>query len=201
MLMSLEVLLKQERSKKDYQENAKAIYFNVKGLKRLTSTLLDLARIEQTQDINYHYFSVNEFLNYLSEKWQSRALEKKITLVNHLDANNIFLRSNYELLIIAVGNFIENAIKYSSPGSTIDLSAIKNDDLKIIVEDRGVGMDDNDLASLGDVFFRSNSLPSEDMSYGLGFAQAKKIVKLLGGELSVGSTLGQGTKVVVSFNI
>lgn len=93
-------------------------------------------------------------------------------------------------------NFISNAHKYSPSRTTITMTAsIANEQLKIAVEDQGMGISDTDQARLFTKFFRVDNEATRSVSgTGLGLAITKEIIEAHNGTIHVESALGQGTK-------
>ncbi|HYQ46015.1 MAG TPA: DAHL domain-containing protein [Polyangiaceae bacterium] len=101
------------------------------------------------------------------------------------------------LLSELVGNLLSNALKYSPPGSQVDFDVVASDQqCRFTVEDRGIGIPQEDVAHLFESFFRASNADQIKGS-GLGLAVVKKAVEVQNGTVEVESRLGQGTKFVV----
>ncbi len=200
LLMSLEVTLTKTRKPEEYERTCSALLNTVRGLKRLSTALLDLARLEELDDLKKTKIDLSLLFERLVDSWSEHAAKKNISLkVNKNFENSPSIYSNLEFLEVALGNFIDNSIKYSAPNQTVVIEAKRAEaNICISIQDFGVGISDNDLKRLGEVFFRSNQARSVELSYGLGFAQAERIIKLLSASLSVFSTLGEGTTVEIT---
>jgi len=97
-------------------------------------------------------------------------------------------------------HLLENAAKYSPPGSPIFISSeIKNDRLITSVADRGSGIDDLERSMIFDKFYRGQSQRFRVQGTGMGLAIVKAIVEAHGGRIEVTSQLGQGS--VFSFGL
>jgi two-component system sensor histidine kinase KdpD len=97
-------------------------------------------------------------------------------------------------------HLLENAAKYSPPGSPIFISAeVKGTRLLTSVADRGAGIDDLERAMVFDKFYRGQSQRYRVQGTGMGLAIVKAIVEAHGGQISVTSQLGQGS--VFSFDL
>ncbi len=97
-------------------------------------------------------------------------------------------------------HLLENAVKYSPPGSPIFLSAeVKGDRLITSVADRGSGIDDLERSLIFDKFYRGQSQRYRVQGTGMGLAIVKAIVEAHGGRISVTSQLGHGS--VFSFGL
>jgi signal transduction histidine kinase len=92
-------------------------------------------------------------------------------------------------------NLLGNAVKFSPAGSCIRVQALQQADrIEVMVVDEGVGMGPQALSHIFDRFYRGAADPSI-AGLGLGMSIVKNIVEAHGGEISVESTLGHGTRV------
>ena len=97
-------------------------------------------------------------------------------------------------------HLLENAVKYSQPGSPIFVSSeVKGDRLVTNVADRGSGIDDLEQSLIFDKFYRGQSQRYRVQGTGMGLAIVKAIVEAHGGRISVTSQLGHGS--VFSFSL
>jgi two-component system, OmpR family, sensor histidine kinase KdpD len=97
-------------------------------------------------------------------------------------------------------NLIENAVKFSPPGSPVRIDAVVEDDrITVRVSDAGRGIPDRDRARVFEPFFRGTG--STDPGSGLGLAISRGFVEANGGAISVRSGHGSGTTIAVSFPI
>ncbi|MCX7172594.1 MAG: sensor histidine kinase [Proteobacteria bacterium] len=96
---------------------------------------------------------------------------------------------------VAVGNLLGNALRYSPPESPLAIVAVLTDaGLRIRVTDHGPGMSDNELAQLGQPYYRAGSSLGKKGS-GLGYHFTRRIVQAHGGELSARARPGHGMEV------
>jgi len=102
---------------------------------------------------------------------------------------------NVPLLEQAAINLLDNAIKYSTPESTITLSARESgNEIVISVRDEGCGISEKDLSRIFERFYRVDKSRSRTLGgTGLGLSIVKHIVQLHGGTLTVESELGKGS--------
>ena len=90
-------------------------------------------------------------------------------------------------------NLLHNAIKFSDPGESINLSAVRNGDVVIFsVEDFGNGIADKDLARIFERFYKTDQARSSGGT-GLGLSIAKHIVEAHQGTIEAVSSLGEGS--------
>ncbi|WP_298944478.1 PAS domain-containing sensor histidine kinase [uncultured Microbacterium sp.] len=100
----------------------------------------------------------------------------------------------------AIDNVIGNAVKYTTRGGTVRISATNDDtDLTVIVADTGIGMSQSDVTHMFDAGFRSDTARASGIAgSGLGMAITREIITQHGGTLDVTSTLGRGTSVALT---
>ena len=95
-------------------------------------------------------------------------------------------------------NLLDNAVKYSPLGGKVTIRLEKNagNDARVIVQDEGPGISAEDMARIGERFFRVDKARSrQEGGGGLGLAIAKALVEAHGGELTIESREGEGTAV------
>ncbi|MDR1954223.1 MAG: hypothetical protein LBQ21_07110 [Clostridiales Family XIII bacterium] len=100
-----------------------------------------------------------------------------------------------------MANLIENAIKYSNAGSSVQIGAVKEGgSIRISVRDEGIGIPPEDMDRLFERFFRVDKSRSKEAGgTGLGLAIVKHIAALFGAEIEVQSKLGEGSTFTVVF--
>lgn len=131
----------------------------------------------------------------LALKAQACAIVLATEVAPDLPEINADKRALKQILI----NLISNAIKFTDRGGHVTVSARRADaDVLIAVEDDGIGIREADLPRVGDPFFQSgNSYDRRHDGTGLGLSIVKGLVGLHGGEVSIASHLGAGTRVTV----
>lgn len=93
-------------------------------------------------------------------------------------------------------NVIDNAIKYTDPGGSVDISVEKGaDTLTITVADTGIGIAASDLPKVKAKFYKADNTRRGS---GIGLAVADEIISMHGGTLDIDSVLGKGTTVTIT---
>jgi signal transduction histidine kinase len=101
------------------------------------------------------------------------------------------------LLTHVLGNLLENALKYSEPGSAVGLTvSVDREGVRCVVSDAGMGIPAADLPHLFDSFYRGQNAGTVAGS-GLGLAVVKRAVDVQGGSIEISSEPGHGTRVTV----
>jgi signal transduction histidine kinase len=130
-------------------------------------------------------------------------LDEKITQRISIDCpGSLQWKGSLNAFNIVVGNLLENAIKYSSPGDPIDLSVVHGiNGLEVAVKDRGIGVSKRERKRIFKMFYRSGDATSRAIpGTGLGLFIVKTTLEQLGGRISVASDgPGEGSTFVASF--
>ena len=96
-------------------------------------------------------------------------------------------------------NLISNAIKYSSEDKsiTITLDKVNENEIKITIQDQGIGIPENEIKYLLEPFYRASNIGSVKGT-GFGMSIVKRFIELHKGHLAITSMLKQGTTVAVT---
>jgi signal transduction histidine kinase len=129
-----------------------------------------------------------------------RSLHDTHVLAPSIPADLATIAADPVLLRRAFDNVLDNARKYSSPGTTIELVASADlDSTTIIVRDQGIGIDASDLDKIFTPFFRTDRSRSRASGgVGLGLALTRRVIEAHGGTIGIASALGQGTTVTIT---
>lgn len=168
-------------------------------LLNLINSILDLAKIESGgMEPNVEVFDLGEFLETRLRPLKEVALKKglEFRITNGLPEGTL-LESDPLLLLQMCFNLIGNATKFTSSGS-IEVVATRGERkgrLRLAVVDTGVGIREEDLKSLFEPFVQLERPQfGESKGTGLGLVITKQIAALLGGEISVESWFGVGSR-------
>jgi signal transduction histidine kinase len=127
-------------------------------------------------------------------------LYKKKKQKIRLETENLSLESDYKRLSQIFTNLISNAIKYTHPEGEIWIRCYEKDGQAVAeVEDRGIGMDAEDLENLFIPFKRGKKAYETEEGSGLGLFITYQLIKVLGGDIKVESHPENGSKFCVSF--
>lgn len=125
--------------------------------------------------------------------------KKEISLTIDCNEGVIALADN-ELINIALRNLVSNAIKFTPRGGSIHISGEAfNDKILVMVKDNGIGISKEDQSKIlaTDSFFSKNGTENESGS-GIGLKLVNEYIKIMGGELKIESSPGQGSKFLFS---
>jgi signal transduction histidine kinase len=158
----------------------------------LTLSRLESAPLSEVLALEWH--DLCDILKLCREVCQSRADKKGIDLQFECDAA-IRVYVDHSLLMQAIVNLIDNAIKYSPEKTAVRIVArIEADSVRIDVRDDGPGIMDVHIPRLFERFYRADKARSRKLGgTGLGLAIVKHIVNVHQGEVGVTSHVGEGS--------
>jgi two-component system phosphate regulon sensor histidine kinase PhoR len=166
-------------------------------LESIIEDLLYLSRIEQDAGearIATEDAAIADVLRAAVESRRELASGKSIAVALH-SAEGVRAKVNVELLEHAVANLLDNAIKFSEPGTRVEIdAAVSGTEVVIRVRDRGCGIAPEHLPRIFERFYRVDKGRSRELGgTGLGLAIVKHIAHAHGGQVSVESAPGRGS--------
>ncbi|MEI6306407.1 MAG: response regulator, partial [Deltaproteobacteria bacterium] len=169
---------------------------NGRHLLSLINDILDLAKIESgRQDIFFETISVTGIVKEIVDELMPIASEKGISLAMLQPEGEMppFVIDAKKLRQI-LQNIVGNAVKFTKEGSvTISLRA-DSGQMNIAVQDTGIGIDGKFLDTIFHEFRQADGSTSRSFEgTGLGLAIARKLARLMGGDITVSSTIGEGS--------
>jgi signal transduction histidine kinase len=170
-------------------------------LSRVVSDLLDLSRLEVgTEETGRVAFA--DLVSDEAERFRGRAEEASIKLTVAADDSLRVPGSDRDFRLL-IRNLVENAIQYTRPGGTVDISVRSDaDEAVLTVRDTGVGIPSRDQGRIFERFYRVDRARSRETGgTGLGLSIVKHVVENHGGSVSVESTLGEGSTFTVRLPI
>ncbi len=140
----------------------------------------------------------------VAREWQSVAAASKIEMHVVVLRRGLLVLGEERRLRWAIGNLIDNAVKYTQMGGHITLMLKASDDEQqayFSIKDTGVGISADDLPQVFTRFFRGKPLtrmgePIHTAGTGQGLFIAKRVIEAHGGAISLNSTVGVGTEVI-----
>jgi two-component system phosphate regulon sensor histidine kinase PhoR len=172
-------------------------------LAAIIDDLLSLARIEQHIErdrITVMQAEIRPVIERSAAAYDEQANRKGIEINIDCD-ESLSAEINTQLLEQAIGNLIDNAIKYSDSDSVIDISARQlGNEIEIAVNDQGCGIEERHFSRLFERFYRVDKARSRDLGgTGLGLAIVKHIAISHRGRVEVESSPGEGSKFIIRF--
>jgi signal transduction histidine kinase len=166
------------------------------NLLTIIDEMIDFAYMKSEEENRYlrSLLPLKEIMEENIRKQKSHARDKRIRLQSHC-SKTVRAFANRDLINIILSNLINNAIKYSEPGTTIRIDAeTSGDEVHLQVEDEGYGIEPEELDNIFEEFYRTRKARQiEKDGTGLGLPIVKRAVESLQGRITLQSELGKGT--------
>jgi len=201
-LFTESIALKRIKTAAQKKEYLQIILKETESLKRMINNILDSSR-EGRGKREYHFKEVNisAQVNTAIEDLEYWLTEKKFTLHKEID-EHIVAKADPVALKQAIINLLNNAIKFSVDRKEIVVSLKRaQENILIQVEDKGIGIPDDQKDLIFQAFYRVGQKNSEDISgTGLGLSVVKEIVEAHQGTVSVESRVNEGSTFTIILN-
>jgi len=185
-----------------YAEYADLIHDSGQHMLDLVGDVLDMSKVEAQQyQLNYDSFDAADVVRSSIKMVRPSADAAELTLDADIEVDkDLVVEADRRAVRQILLNLLSNAVKFTPKGGRITSSAyIKDDRLEIGVSDTGTGMSARDLEAVGKPYQQApNAGMVKGRSSGLGLALVKNLTQLHGGDFSITSHPGVGTKVLVS---
>jgi signal transduction histidine kinase len=184
-----------------YADYAADINFSGTHLLEIINDILDVVRHESGKmDLKEEVVDVEAVINEALRLVAPQALQGEVELawlapappVPPLFCDRVRVR---QMLL----NILSNAVKFTGPGGSVEVSAELGEGIDLIVKDSGVGVKPEDISRIMTRFGQVASVHSRNQGAGLGLTLTRALVERHGGRLSLHSAPGVGTTVRLSF--
>ena len=198
-------LLKEETRGRKSATYVDIIDSSSKSLLKIIEDILDFSKIESGKlDIDKVDFNTKAEFEVITHLFDAKCSQKNISLVLNLD-KNLPQTINTDPLRIKqiISNLLSNAIKFTSDGKKIIVNIdYDNKYLNISIKDEGIGITEDKQEHIFEAFNQEDSSTTRKYGgTGLGLSISNELVKLLGGELKVISTVDVGSEFYFSIPI
>lgn len=191
----LELSLMQPRTPEQYRETIEDALEALAELGTLTGDLLLLARTDRLEDgaesVSFHDLAQRAVLA-LSPDSRQRVTVQASTKHS--------MKCVPDLLIRAISNLLENALKFSPQDTQVMIAIIRSDQqnggTRITVTDSGIGMSEFEASQAFDRFWRADAA-RRTPGHGIGLSIVKRIAEYHGGSVALRSAPGVGTRAII----
>jgi signal transduction histidine kinase len=170
---------------------------------RLVSDLLTLSRADsEALNLQCEPVDLAQLARATAERLVPQAEAQGVGLRVQASPNAPLALADQDRIQQVLVNLLDNAVKYSRPGGivTISVDGAEEQQIRVQVQDKGIGIPAEDLARIGERFYRADKARSRtEGGSGLGLAIAQALIQAHGGQLSLESQEGQGT--IVTFTL
>ena len=164
-------------------------------IERYVEMVLTYIRLDSTSsDYVITKINLDEVVKDSVKKYAIIFINKKIKL-NYVSHETIVI-SDKKWLSFAIEQMLGNSVKYSSAGGEITIETCEN---KLVIEDNGIGIKEEDLPRIFEKGFTGFNGRYEKKSSGLGLYLCKKTLDKLGHHIEISSKVGEGTRVEITF--
>jgi len=180
----------------------KDLHLSLENTLKMTDNLITWARM-QMNDLQYkaEEIKVKKIVSNIFEVYKDLASKKEIALNSKIEPS-LYLMGDTNQVEFIIRNLVNNAIKYTHSGGTVDLTAktLTDGDIEIAVSDNGVGISEkikNSLFLLGSN--KSNKGTAGEKGTGLGLMLSYEFARQNNAQISLESTVNEGTTFYVRF--
>jgi signal transduction histidine kinase len=166
-----------------------------KRLARMIQTFLDVERLTEGQmELKREPFDAVSLADICIERVRPLAERKRIT-IQRTQVDDATITGDRELMEYALYNLLTNAVKYSGAGTQVTIGGRREAGMiHVSVRDEGIGMDEKELASIFQKFYRTQKAEaSGEAGTGIGLSIVEQIVVHHGGKMEVTSQPGVGS--------
>jgi len=189
----------------DKIEGSPQVYATMHHVSQHLSHLIDDLRTLSLADagelpINLQKTAPRVLLERTSATYASQAQSREVALRVKISPDLPEIEVDPERMAQVLSNLVSNALRYTSPGGWIELSASsEQDDVTIRVQDNGAGIAPEDLPKVFTRFYRGDKSRQQTGEAGLGLTIARSLVEAQGGCISVDSSPAEGTTFTIRF--
>lgn len=187
---------------KDIREFAQIIYEEGNRLLEIIDDILKISRLDERDfELSKSPIDLKDEMDTIIKKFAQSSDKKGIKVINRLD--NFKIYSQKSLFVDLLSNIYENAIKYNKEGGEIEIySILEASSIKLCIRDTGIGIANSDIKRVFERFYVvDKSRDRKVKSTGLGLSIVKHIADYLEMDISLESTLGEGSTFIININL
>ena len=165
-------------------------------MREMLNTLLDFFRLDNGKEQpNLSHCRISAIAHILESEFMPIAISKGLTLIVESHTDAVVLTDRERILQVG-NNLLSNAIKFTDNGSVSMTTDYDNGMLKLVVEDTGTGMTEEEQQRVFGAFERLSNAVTKD-GFGLGLSIVQRIVAMLDGTIRLESDKGKGSRFTV----
>ena len=205
--LSVALELAREDAAPEMTAHLNRIEREVEKLNQLIGQLLTLSSMEAVEKTdNFEPVSLSNLIWEMIQDAEYEARQRQ-SRVSFLADEDCIINGNRELLYRAIENIVRNAVRYTEPGTGVEISlkasgtrGLRNAILEIT--DHGPGIPESEIKDIFRPFYRVDRARStETGGFGVGLAIAERAVRLHGGELRASNRPGGGATIQIVFQL
>ncbi len=190
----LEFILKKDRSADEYKQSLKQLLIQSDHMVKIVRTLLLLSKQEEVNDSSKSIFNLSRMIkSKVPAKLNSHSINIQVE-------EDIYIKGDQEKFSMVLENLVDNAVKYSPDNDVVNVILQSNDEnIELIVEDYGIGIDKSDKEKIFQRFYRSKN--SEDLGikgYGLGLSLVRTILLEMEAKIRIEDNHPSGSRFIIT---
>jgi signal transduction histidine kinase len=169
-------------------------------LRRIIETMLNLRYLETGEMVlSPSRFNLRTEVTEACADYESLVETGGVSLTTDLPSDDVFIDADQEKVRVVLDNLLSNAVKFTPSGGHVRIVLSQHPgEVQLVVADSGVGIPAEDLGRVFDRFYQvEDHMTRRHGGMGLGLSIVKGLVELHGGQVSVESVLGRGSRFVV----
>ena len=176
------------------QEEIDTILEQTEKLDFLIQSLVKLSRMESgIIAVHSEDTTITQMLESIQQQFNVKVREKNINITLSLCDTDLHVRCDPKWTVEAIGNIVDNAIKYTACGGNVQVKAEQNSFfVKIDIIDDGIGIEKEEIPKIFGRFYRSLSV-ADQPGVGIGLFLAREIIQAQKGYIKVTSKRGKGS--------
>ena len=192
------LLLRPEISQEQREQIVTNIHNETLRLSTMTSSFLDLARLESGRvQFRKSRFNLADLIYECKDVMQGKADETHIQIKVDGVENLPLVEADRDKIKQVLLNLLSNAIKYNRPNGSVIMRGESNEnEVLVAVQDTGLGIPEDALPHLFEKFYRVREHEGLATGTGLGLSICKQIIQGHGGRIEVKSKVGEGTTFI-----
>ncbi|MFK7784523.1 MAG: ATP-binding protein, partial [Crocinitomicaceae bacterium] len=170
--------------------------------------LLDASKLDSgTLSLDLIQYDIVSYIQFLTESFHGLASDKDIKLTFYSEVTQLNMDYDEQKVQAIVYNLLSNALKFTPKNGSVicHLSEIKETNQRVFqlkITDSGVGIAASELDKIFDRFYQaSNGQQSQNTGSGIGLALTKSLIELMDGNITVESTINQGTAFTITLPV
>ncbi len=169
-------------------------------MRNLVEDLLDVSRFESgVISLRREEIELQALVLDVVQMQQAEAAQKDILVRSRLPPEPVYIQADHDRFVQVVTNLLVNAINYTPARGHVEVEvALRDNSVFVVVSDDGIGISEEHMPYLFQAFYRADTRPG---GTGLGLSISRQIVELHGGEITVESQPGQGSRFSVRLPI
>lgn len=197
-----ELLRNEKISKEKSIEYLEIIEGETGRLGRMINNVLDYARIEKgIKKYSMEKVDLNDIVKDVLNLMSYEFIMKKFEIEKNISETTLYIKGNMDAINSMIENLISNSLKYSDKMKYLKVSASKkNSIVELKIEDKGIGISEDNLKEIFNPFFRGTIAGSNNISgAGLGLSIVKHVADAHEAVIEVNSKISEGTMFKIKF--